>query len=173
MGYSQYDPAIQGRAAWNAGKTVGIKRPFTQKQIWAIRFFLDREGRLRADDWRAGRECLLAGARTEAFRLKKLLHPGQRWLASRANSANRPNLVSVALAEADFAVYKFRISRLRRERTNRARRGCLSRWSRSRRTRGRRKTPLDVLDWLQRAPARRCDLSCVSLPLGGSKLGRF
>jgi integrase len=47
MGYSQYDPAMQGRAAWNAGKTVGIKRPLTQKQIWAIRFFLDREGRLR------------------------------------------------------------------------------------------------------------------------------
>jgi integrase len=38
---------MQGRAAWNAGKTVGTKRPLTQKQIWAIRFFLDRESRLR------------------------------------------------------------------------------------------------------------------------------
>jgi four helix bundle protein len=38
---------MQGRAPWNAGKTVGTKRPLTQKQIWAIRFFLDREGRLR------------------------------------------------------------------------------------------------------------------------------
>ena len=47
MGYSRFDPAVQGRAAWNAGKTVGTKRPLTQKQIWAIRFFLDREGRLR------------------------------------------------------------------------------------------------------------------------------
>jgi integrase len=47
MGYSEFDPATQGRAAWNAGKAVGMKRPFTQKQIWAIRFFLDREGRLR------------------------------------------------------------------------------------------------------------------------------
>ncbi|MEP9371971.1 hypothetical protein [Mesorhizobium sp. KR1-2] len=47
MGYSRFDPAIQGRAAWNAGKTVGTKRPLTQKQIWAIRFFLDREGHLR------------------------------------------------------------------------------------------------------------------------------
>ena len=47
MGYSQYDPAMQSRAPWNAGKTVGVKRPLTQKQIWAIRFFLDREGRLR------------------------------------------------------------------------------------------------------------------------------
>lgn len=47
MGYSQYDPSMQSRAPWNAGKTVGTKRPLTQKQIWAIRFFLDREGRLR------------------------------------------------------------------------------------------------------------------------------
>ncbi len=47
MGYSEFDPATQGRAAWNAGRTVGTKRPLTQKQIWAIRFFLDREGRLR------------------------------------------------------------------------------------------------------------------------------
>lgn len=47
MGFSRYDPAAKGRAAWNAGKTVGTKRPLTQKQIWAIRFFLDREGRLR------------------------------------------------------------------------------------------------------------------------------
>lgn len=47
MGYSRFDPAMQGRAAWNAGKTVGTKRPLTQKQIWAIRFHLDREGHLR------------------------------------------------------------------------------------------------------------------------------
>jgi integrase len=38
---------MQGRAAWNAGKKVGTKRPLTQKQIWAIRFFLDREQRMR------------------------------------------------------------------------------------------------------------------------------
>lgn len=47
MGHSQYDPDMQGRPAWNAGKTVGTKRPLTQKQIWAVRFFLDRERRLR------------------------------------------------------------------------------------------------------------------------------
>ncbi len=47
MGHSQFDPAMQARPAWNAGKTVGTKRPLTQKQIWAVRFFLDREGRLR------------------------------------------------------------------------------------------------------------------------------
>ncbi|WP_378952670.1 tyrosine-type recombinase/integrase [Mesorhizobium sp. ANAO-SY3R2] len=34
-------------AAWNAGKKVGTKRPLTQKQIWAVRFFLDRERRVR------------------------------------------------------------------------------------------------------------------------------
>lgn len=47
MGHSHYDPAMHNRPAWNAGKMVGTKRPLTQKQIWAIRFFLDREGRLR------------------------------------------------------------------------------------------------------------------------------
>ncbi len=47
MGYSRYDPAMHSRPAWNAGKMVGTKRPLTQKQIWAVRFFLDREGRLR------------------------------------------------------------------------------------------------------------------------------
>lgn len=47
MGYSRYDPAMQARPAWNAGKMVSTKRPLTQKQIWAVRFFLEREGRLR------------------------------------------------------------------------------------------------------------------------------
>src|SRR5690348_15575880 len=47
MGYSRFDAATQTRVPWNAGKNVGTKRPLTQKQIWAIRFHLDREGRLR------------------------------------------------------------------------------------------------------------------------------
>lgn len=47
MGISQYDPAALGRPAWNAGKQVGIKKPLKQRQIWAVRFFLDREGRMR------------------------------------------------------------------------------------------------------------------------------
>lgn len=50
MGHSQYDDASRERAAWNAGKKVGTKRPLTQKQIWAVRFFLDREGRIRDRD---------------------------------------------------------------------------------------------------------------------------
>lgn len=47
MTYSHLDPAMQNRVAWTAGKTVGTKRPLTQKQIWAIRFYLDRKERLR------------------------------------------------------------------------------------------------------------------------------
>ena len=47
MGHSHYDPAAQCRPAWNAGKKVGAKRSLTQRQIWVVRFFLDREGRLR------------------------------------------------------------------------------------------------------------------------------
>lgn len=44
IGYSRYDPAMQARAAWSAGKTIGTKRPLTQKQIWAIRFFARSRG---------------------------------------------------------------------------------------------------------------------------------
>lgn len=47
MGISQYDPAALGRPAWNAGKQVGVKKPLKQRQIWAVRFFLDHEGRKR------------------------------------------------------------------------------------------------------------------------------
>ena len=47
MGTAQYDPKALGRPAWNAGQQVGVKKPLKQRQIWAIRFFLDREERLR------------------------------------------------------------------------------------------------------------------------------
>ncbi|MHA3840497.1 dicarboxylate/amino acid:cation symporter [Sphingomonas aestuarii] len=38
MTYSYLDPVMQNRVAWNAGKTIGTKRPVTQKQICAIGF---------------------------------------------------------------------------------------------------------------------------------------
>jgi len=47
MTYSHFDPASQSRVPWNFGAKIGPKRPFNQKQIWAIRFFLDREERIR------------------------------------------------------------------------------------------------------------------------------
>lgn len=47
MGIAQYDPPSLGRPAWNAGRTVGVKKPLKQKHIWQIRFFLDQGGRLR------------------------------------------------------------------------------------------------------------------------------
>jgi integrase len=47
MGHSQFDPASRGRRAWNAGRLVGAKRALKPQQVWAIRFQLDREGRLR------------------------------------------------------------------------------------------------------------------------------
>jgi len=47
VGISKYDPAAKGRPAWNAGKQVGAKRALKVKQIWLIRFFLDREQRMR------------------------------------------------------------------------------------------------------------------------------
>ena len=47
MGISQYDPAAAGRPVWNAGRQVGAKRALKIRQIWAIRFVLDSEGRMR------------------------------------------------------------------------------------------------------------------------------
>ncbi len=46
MGHSSYDPFEQG-PAWNRGKKLGAKRPLKPKEIWEIRFMLDREHRLR------------------------------------------------------------------------------------------------------------------------------
>lgn len=47
MAYSQFDPAAQNRTPWNLGAKIDPKRPFNQKQIWAARFFLDWQKRIR------------------------------------------------------------------------------------------------------------------------------
>jgi integrase len=45
MGYSFLDG--HSRPAWNAGRKVGAKRALRQKEVWAVRFWLDRERRIR------------------------------------------------------------------------------------------------------------------------------
>jgi hypothetical protein len=59
MGRSQHDPAMQSRHAWNAGKTVGTKRPLTQKQIWAVRFLIAKGACAteRCSIWRSTVSC--------------------------------------------------------------------------------------------------------------------
>jgi hypothetical protein len=47
VGHSEYDPAAEDRHPWNAGRMVGAKRALKPQQVWAIRFWLDRERRLR------------------------------------------------------------------------------------------------------------------------------
>lgn len=47
MGHSEFDPAIREKRPWNAGRMVGAKRALKPQQVWAIRFWLDRERRLR------------------------------------------------------------------------------------------------------------------------------
>ncbi|KQT42077.1 integrase [Aureimonas sp. Leaf454] len=47
MGHATHDPIGSERRAWNAGRTVGAKRALKPPQVWAIRFWLDHEGRLR------------------------------------------------------------------------------------------------------------------------------
>lgn len=47
MGHSTFDPATSVKRAWNAGRVVGAKRALKPPQVWAIRFWLDHQGRLR------------------------------------------------------------------------------------------------------------------------------
>jgi integrase len=47
MGHSEYDPAARERRAWNAGRIVGAKKALKPQQVWAIRFWLDHQRRLR------------------------------------------------------------------------------------------------------------------------------
>jgi integrase len=47
MGHSEHDPAAKERRPWNAGRMVGAKRAVKPQQVWAIRFWLDHERRLR------------------------------------------------------------------------------------------------------------------------------
>lgn len=46
MGPSSYD-SLEQQPAWNAGRKLGAKRPLKPKEIWEIRFMLDREHRVR------------------------------------------------------------------------------------------------------------------------------
>jgi integrase len=47
MGHSEYDPAAMDRRPWNQGRKIGAKRALKPQQVWAIRFWLDRERRVR------------------------------------------------------------------------------------------------------------------------------
>ena len=47
MGHSAHDPATKGRPAWTAGRKPGAKRALKPQQVWAVRFWLDRERRTR------------------------------------------------------------------------------------------------------------------------------
>src|ERR1700736_1034114 len=47
MGHSEYDPAPKERWPWNAGRKLGAKRALKPQQVWAIRFWLDHQRRLR------------------------------------------------------------------------------------------------------------------------------
>ena len=47
MGHSEYEPAAKDRRPWNAGRLLGAKRALKPQQVWAIRFWLERERRVR------------------------------------------------------------------------------------------------------------------------------
>ncbi|QLC21228.1 tyrosine-type recombinase/integrase [Parasphingopyxis sp. CP4] len=41
------DYKVGAPSSWNAGRQLGAKRPLKRKEVWAIRFLLDQQGRLR------------------------------------------------------------------------------------------------------------------------------
>lgn len=47
MEISETENVETKRQVWNAGRTVGAKRALKPKQIWAIRFYLSQNHRLR------------------------------------------------------------------------------------------------------------------------------
>lgn len=47
MGQSEYDPRFRDRGPWNADRKLGAKRALKPQQVWAIRFQLDRDERVR------------------------------------------------------------------------------------------------------------------------------
>ncbi|HEY5226736.1 MAG TPA: tyrosine-type recombinase/integrase [Methylovirgula sp.] len=47
MGHSEFDPGIKDRRPWNAGRIIGGKKALKPQQVWAIRFWLDHEQRIR------------------------------------------------------------------------------------------------------------------------------
>jgi integrase len=47
MGHTRYELVYDNRKASNAGTMVGAKKPLKPKDVWAIRFFLEHEGRTR------------------------------------------------------------------------------------------------------------------------------
>lgn len=47
MGHSEYAPAFAKRRPWNAARKPGAKRALKPQQVWAIRFYLDSERRMR------------------------------------------------------------------------------------------------------------------------------
>jgi hypothetical protein len=47
MGNSEHDPAFADRRPWNEGRKLGAKRALKPQQVWAIRFWLDGERRVR------------------------------------------------------------------------------------------------------------------------------
>jgi hypothetical protein len=63
MGHSMYDPGAEDRRPWNAGRKIGAQLALKPQQIWAARFNLDRELRLR-DRVKIKIRDLLASGRT-------------------------------------------------------------------------------------------------------------
>ena len=93
MGHSDYDPARQHPRPWNAGLTIGQKRPLRPRDIWAIRFYLDEHKRIRDRAmFDLAIDSKLRGCDLVALKVRDVCHGDQ--MAARAivmqNKTQRP-----------------------------------------------------------------------------------
>ncbi|WP_108651340.1 tyrosine-type recombinase/integrase [Dongshaea marina] len=69
---------MQQKYPWNKGKIIGQKRPFSRKDIWAIRHFLETEGETRdLALFNLGLDSKLRGCDLVALKVSDIVHAGK------------------------------------------------------------------------------------------------
>ena len=83
MGHSKYDLDFRDRKPWNAGRKLGAKRALKPQHVWAIRFWLERERRVRDRAmFDLAIDSKLRGCDIVKIRISDLVSGG--WVRSRA-----------------------------------------------------------------------------------------
>jgi hypothetical protein len=107
MGHSKYDPVAKERQPWNAGRKLGAKRALKAQQVWAIRFWLDREQRIRDRAmFDLAIDSKLRGCDIVKIKIGDLVSGGRVPLAShRSSTENRRPPFSSTSSSLPVAVY--------------------------------------------------------------------
>lgn len=106
------------REPWNKGKLVGQKAPFKLKDIWALRFRLQREGRVRELAlFNLGIDSKLRGCDLVGLKVRDVCHGDQ--LAARAivvqHKTQRPVQFEITPAARDAVQAWIKLAELKPE----------------------------------------------------------